>query len=109
MLLGEPASQNMMASCATVSNGEKSARWCILWGHLHTLPLGVQALSNPQRPQVVVDCAVKLVRAAAMAEQVATANDLPATLDALGRLGASSNTGMLAHLVSIALAKRAQK
>ena len=66
----------------------------------------LQALATPQKPQAVVECGVKLARMAAVAEQ---ANDLPATLDALSRLAATSNTGMLAHLVGLASDKRGPK
>ena len=73
------------------------------------LHLAVQALASPQRPQAVVDCAVKLVRMAAVADQVVSPNELPVTLDALSKLAATSNTGMLAQLVGLATAKRVPK
>lgn len=68
-----------------------------------------QALASPQRPQAVMECAVKLVRMAAVAEQVVSASDLPATLDALSKQAASSSTGLLAHLIGLAHTKRPAK
>ena len=57
----------------------------------------------------MVECAVKLVKTAAVADQVVSPNDLPASLDALNGLAATSNTGLLATLISLAHAKRALK
>lgn len=68
-----------------------------------------QALASPQRLQVVEECAAKLVRMAAIAEQVVGPSDLPATLEVLTQAAAGSNTGMLGQLVSLATAKRAPK
>ena len=68
-----------------------------------------QALGAPQRLQVAVDCAVKILRTAVVADQVLGPNDLPAIIDALYKLSSASNTGTLAHLLSLANAKRAPK
>lgn len=68
-----------------------------------------EALASPQRLQVVEECAAKLVRMAAIAEQVVGPSDLPATLEVLTQAAAGSNTGMLGQLVSLATAKRAPK
>ncbi|KAK9805719.1 hypothetical protein WJX73_001907 [Symbiochloris irregularis] len=68
-----------------------------------------EALGSPQRSQLVVDFAVKIMRTAVVADQMLGPNDLPAIIEALYKLSSASNTGTLAHLLSLASAKRTPK